>query len=198
MRLCVLLATWLWSLHHLLNKEIYLWNKADFVCINQLVTEFANSFLDSTINTPVQDLWDAFKSMCMNCLQLVPTKTAPSVKFNQPWATPLIRHLSSKKKSVNIIGSDLVDDWREYHAAKKLMQKECRQAHNRHLCNMFNPDSNRGYKNLWSYAKCKKCDQVSIPPLEINVLTVTDGRQMLSINNLYLSILRRMSLYHQT
>ena len=56
-----------------------LWNKADFVCINQLVIEFANSFLHNTIDTPVQDLWDAFKSMCMNCLQLVPTKTAGNV-----------------------------------------------------------------------------------------------------------------------
>ena len=80
------------------KRKLYLWNKADFTSINRLVTEFANSFLDNTINTPVQDLWDAYKSMCMNCLQLVPTKTAPSGKSNQPWATPLIRRLSSKKK----------------------------------------------------------------------------------------------------
>ena len=80
------------------KRKLYLWNKADFTSINHLVTEFANSFLDNTINIPIQDLWDVFKSMCMNCLQLVPTKTAPSGKSNQPWATPLIRRLSSKKK----------------------------------------------------------------------------------------------------
>jgi len=173
------------------KRQIYVWNKADFVSINQLVTEFANSFLNNTIDTPVQDLWDSFKLLCMNCLQQVPTKTAPSGKFNQPWTTPLIRRLSSKKKRLynRARRSNLADDWGEYHAAKKLMQKECRQAHNRYLCNMFNPDSNRGYKNLWSYVKCKKCDQVSIPPLEVNGLTVTDSQEKANaINKQFVSI----------
>ena len=69
------------------------------------------------------------------------------------------------------------------------MQKECRLTHNRYLCNMFNPDSNRGYKNLWSYVKCKKCDQVSIPPLEINGLTITDAEgKANAINKQFISI----------
>jgi len=71
--------------------------------------------------------------------------------------------------------------------AKKLMQKECRQTHNRYLCNMFNPDSNRGYKNLC--VKCKKCDQVSIPPLEINGITITDAEgKANAINKQFISI----------
>jgi len=88
----------------------------------------------------------------MNCLQLASTKTAPSGKSNQPRATPLIRRLSRKKQRLHNQSrrSDLAEDWIEYHAAKKLMQKECQPVHNRYLCNMFNPDSNRGYKNLWS------------------------------------------------
>jgi len=57
------------------------------------------------------------------------------------------------------------------------MQKECQQAHNRYLCNLFDPDFNRSYKNLWSYVKCKKCYQVSIPLLEVNGLTVTDAQE---------------------
>ena len=173
------------------KKKLYLWNKADFTSINHLVTEFANSFLDNTINTPVQDLWDAYKSMCMNCLQLVPTKTAPSGKSNQPWATPLIRYLSSKKKRLynRARRSDLVEDWKEYRAAKNLMQKECRRAHNRYLCNTFNPDSDRGYKNLWSYVKCKKRDQVTIPPLDVNGLTVSDSQEKANaINVQFLSV----------
>ena len=83
----------------------------------------------------------------MNCLQQVPTKTAPSDKIQLTMG--LIRCLSSKKKHLYNWArkSNLVDDWRKYHTAKKLIQKECRQAHN---SNMLNPDSNRGYKNLWS------------------------------------------------
>ena len=76
------------------------------------------------------------KAMCMNCLQLVPTKSARSRKFDQPWVTSLIRRLYSEKQSFynHAKRSGLLDDWKEYHAAKKLMQKECRQAHNRFFC----------------------------------------------------------------
>ena len=69
------------------------------------------------------------------------------------------------------------------------MRKECRRAHNRHLCDMFSPDSNRGYKNLWSYVKCKKCDQVTIPPLDVNGLTVSDSQEKANaINKQFLSV----------
>ena len=69
------------------------------------------------------------------------------------------------------------------------MQKECRQAHNRYLCNMFDSDSNKGYKSLWSYVKCKKRDQVTIPPLDVNGLTVSDSQEKANaINTQFLSV----------
>ena len=133
----------------------------------------------------MQDLWDAYKAMCMNCLQLVPTKSACSRKSNQPWVTSLIRRLSSKKQRLynRAKRSGLLDDWKEYHAAKKLMQKECRQAHNRFLCEIFDPDSNRGYKNLWSYVKCKRRDQVTIPPLVVNNSTISESQEKANVIN---------------
>ena len=86
-----------------IERNIYLWSKADFTMINQLVNEFATTFLDNTIDTPVQDLWDAYKAMCMNCLQLVPTKSACFRKFDQPWVISLIRRLSSKNNACIIV-----------------------------------------------------------------------------------------------
>ena len=58
--------------------------------------------------------------MCMNCLQLVPTKSAHSGNSNQPWVTSLIRCLSTKKQCLYNCAnrSGLLDDWKEYHAAK--------------------------------------------------------------------------------
>ena len=44
-----------------IKRNIHLWSKANFTLINQLVTEFATTFLENTIDTPVQDLWDAYK-----------------------------------------------------------------------------------------------------------------------------------------
>jgi len=54
---------------------------------------------------------------------------------------------------------------------------------------MFNPKSNRGYKNLWSYVKRKKCDQVTIPPLDVNSLTISDPLEKANaINTQFLSV----------
>ena len=69
------------------------------------------------------------------------------------------------------------------------MQKECRKAHNRYLCNMFDPDSDRAYKNLWSYVKCKRRDQITIPQLDVNGTTVSDPQEKANaINNQFSSI----------
>ena len=54
---------------------------------------------------------------------------------------------------------------------------------------MFDSDSNKGYKNLWSYVKCKKRDQVTIPPLDVNGLTVSDSQEKANaINTQFLSV----------
>ena len=44
---------------------------------------------------------------------------------SQPWATPLIRHLSSKKKRLHnrTRRSDLVKNWEKYHAVKNSCRK---------------------------------------------------------------------------
>ena len=83
MRLCVLLNV-KFTLY--IKRNIF-WSKANFTVINQLVIEFATTFLENTIDTPVQDLWDVYKAMCMNCLHLAPTKSACSGKSDQPWVT---------------------------------------------------------------------------------------------------------------
>ena len=69
-----------------------LWNKADFTA------QFANSFLENTIDTPIQNLWDAYKAMCFDLF--IPIKSVPTGECNQlaAWATPFIRRLSSKKQ----------------------------------------------------------------------------------------------------
>ena len=82
------------------------------------------------------------------------------------------------------------------------MQKECRQGHNRYLCDMFNPDSDRAYKNLWSYVKCKRHDQVTITPLDVNGVSVSDPEEKTNviniITNFHPSTLKRMCLSFQT
>ena len=167
------------------KRKIYLWNKADFFMIKNLIAEFAITFLNHPIDTPVQQLWDSYKALCADCLKLVPTKTVSSSNSNQPWATPLIRRLSRKKQRLynRTKSSGLPEDWMEYRAAKKLMQQECRQAHTKYLSDILNSTSSKGQKNLWSYVKSKRRDQVYIPSLEANGTTVSGAQEKAELIN---------------
>ena len=75
----------------IVKRKIHLWHKADLSRINNLIADFTTSFLNHPIDTPIQQLWDSYKALCMDCLNLVPTKTISSNNSNKSWATPLIK-----------------------------------------------------------------------------------------------------------
>ena len=163
-----------------IKRKVYIWHKADFSVIDNLIANFTATFLNHPIDTPVQQLWDSYKALCADCLKLVPTKILSSINSNQPWATPLIRRLSRRKQRLYSCAklSALPEDWIQYRTAKKLMQQECRLAHTKYLSDILNSTSSRGHKNLWSYVKSKRRDQVSIPPLEVYGVIVSDAQEM--------------------
>ena len=63
------------------------------------------------------------------------------------------------------------------------MQKECQHAYRKDLSDILNPTSDRGQKNLWSYVKGKRHDQVSIPSLEVSGITVSDAQEKTELFN---------------
>ena len=97
----------------------------------------------------------------------------------------MIRRLSRKKQRLYNRAklSGLPEDWTQYHAAKKLMQQQCRQAHTKSLSDIFNCTSSRSHKNLWSYVKSKRRDQVSIPSLDANGTTVSGVQEKADLIN---------------
>ena len=80
-----------------IKRKIYLWHKANFSTVSNLIADFTITFLNHPIDTPVQQLWDSYKALCVDCLKLVPIKTVSSSSSNQPWTTPLIIRLSRRK-----------------------------------------------------------------------------------------------------
>ena len=96
--------------------DIILWNKVDYQRIEQKITKFSETFhADFSIDTPVQHLRDAFKSLCHRCLSLIPHKTV-SKSCKLPWIARYVKHLSNKKQHVYnracLSGSDV--DSEEY------------------------------------------------------------------------------------
>ena len=128
----------------------------------------------------------------MHVYEVFTTANHQNCSFRQPWVTPLIGTFQIRQKNLynRTRRSDLVEDWNEYRAAKKLMQKECWQP----IIDIYVTCSIQSlteviYKDLWSYVKCKKCDQVTIPPLDVNGLTISDSQEKANaINAQFLSI----------
>ena len=62
------------------------------------MSTFSNSFVQRhNIDTPIQELWNIFKTQCENTLNSMPTKSL-SRPTKRPWITSAIKRLSNKKK----------------------------------------------------------------------------------------------------
>ena len=66
-------------------RKVYLWNRADFVEINNKALEYCNYFVSHyTTNTPIEVLWASFKSFCLECLDHIPQKFH-KMSNKHPW-----------------------------------------------------------------------------------------------------------------
>ena len=127
-----------------IKRKIFLWNRADYCHLSEIIASFTDNFLDnSSVTTPVQDMWNVFKEMCYKCMNLIPYKYSSS-RFNQPWVTSHTRRICRKKKRLynraRATGSD--SNWRSYYEYKKFVQTECRKTHNEYVSNLIDPESN--------------------------------------------------------
>ena len=63
------------AVSHNMNQErnIFLWHKANFDSINDYISDFASTFLDShDHNDSIDTLWDEYKALCATCLAMIP------------------------------------------------------------------------------------------------------------------------------
>jgi len=147
---------------------------------------FVHSF---SLDTPVDQLWLAFKSSCQNCLDnIVPSKYS-STRLNQPWITTLIKRLTRKKQHLcNLARStNATSIWCQYRNIKKTVQVECRSAYNNYISKLVDPKSDPNHKRLWSYIKSWRRDQIGIPSLQANGISYNSSIEKATILNEYFS-----------
>ena len=92
-------------------------------------------------STPVNDLWNAIKDICRECLNLVPTKES-STRYNQPWINSTVKRLSYKKQcccnQARIMG--FTEGWLKYHQIKRESRHECHKAFNNYNANLVSTE----------------------------------------------------------
>ena len=90
-------------------RKVYLWNRANFQNINEIMSDFSNSC--HNIDTPIEELWNIFKTQCKTCLNSIPTKSLSS-SIKHPKITTSIRRLSKCRLSPKSTVSSLFRDLR--------------------------------------------------------------------------------------
>ena len=136
---------------HSAPRQVLLWDKADFQHINDLMLQQASDFVSAnSLDTPIEQLWSTFKSICAECMKLVPHKLSSKSHSKAPWVTMYIKRLSRKKQRLynKACASNLASDWSAYSNFKKYTQHECRRVRNRYLEHLLNSDSGNGHKRL--------------------------------------------------
>ena len=85
------------------TRSIPLWHQADFNLIRDTISNYSNYFFNKhTLATPVNVLWENYKSLRDNCLSLVPHSqtTDKYVSFSLDYKTN--QKIVETKKNVNV------------------------------------------------------------------------------------------------
>ena len=174
------------DLPHPTKRKIYMWHKLNTDNLSSHFNNFKNTFLQSfSADTPVEQLWSAFKSNCHVCLDNVVPSKYSSTRFNQPWITTSIKKLTRKKQRLYNLArlTNAAPIWNQYRNIKRTIQADCHRAYNTYVSNMVNPRLDPNHKRLWSYIKSRRKDQVSIPSLQVGDLSYNNSSQKASILN---------------
>ena len=156
------------------KRKLYQWAKTDFQLLSKVIVEFTDSFTASNGTTScVQRMWNDFKNMCVDCMELVPYKY-PSSRFNQPWITNRTKRICRKKKRMynKARSTGLESDWSNYKNIKKLTQHECRKAYHNYVSRISYPSTNN--KKFWSFIKNCRRDNAGITSLLVEGNTITE------------------------
>ena len=167
------------------------WNRADWDKINDSAKYFCNNFTsDFSINTPIDQMWNEFKSFCLSILNTIPSNVV-SNKCTCPWITLFSKRLSKRKQRMYNVArlSHHQDDWVLYYCLKKECQHECHKAYNSYVMSLID-DNNNVSKRVWSYVKSKRtdrCGNIRIASLKQDEKTFTTPKDKAEILNNYFS-----------
>lgn len=147
-------------------RKIILWNKADIPSIKETIAHFSSEFFSNfSTSTPVDTLWEKFKSLCFRCISFIPTKPIRS-SHTKPWISSYIRRLTRKKQRLFNVAkrTNCPLKWQAYKNIKKEVQQKCRTAYYKYITSLCD-ETGSVTKRLWSYIKQQRKDNCGVTSL---------------------------------
>ena len=173
------------------KRKILLWNRANIISIkDQLSTEIAEFIATHDIESPVNDIWGAFKTLIDNAMLSVPSKYTSS-RYSQPWITQKCKRLSRRKKRAynRAKKSSKPADWERFKKLTIDCRKACKSAFNNFVRNCVSPDGVNNPKKLFRFIKSRSCENDGVAPLRENgTLHIDDTKKANILNKQFSSV----------
>ena len=154
-----------------INKKpkctVYMYGKADNTAIEKELTDFKELYLKEANEKPVNENWEQFKKKIASIiLKNVPKKTV-GTKRDLPYITKKIKKMMKlrKRRWNRAKKTKKAEDRCKFDEIQSAIESQLEQEYHNYLESLFD-NSGNSTKNLWSFIKSKRQDQIGIPTLK--------------------------------
>ena len=180
------------------KRTVYLWDKADFDTIRNVIQEFSSTFVSRySVDSDINKLWSIIKQKTKDVMCMVPSKSN-STRYSQPWINTSIKRLCRQKQRRynKARRSGLVEDWSNYKSIKKHTQKICKEAYEAYVDSIVATGPENNPKRFWSFIKARRTDHCGVAPLNHNGSVYSDSVAKSNILNRYFNSVYTKELFH--
>ena len=135
------------------KRSILLWKKVDIDNIRSMADTLSDRITSQyTTHTPVNTIWQEFKSGVEIVLKTIPSKMTSS-RFQPPWVNRTIKQNACRKQRTHrkACNSNGPQDWSRFRKLVKNQRVECRNAYYNYIKDIISPDLHQRPKRFWSY-----------------------------------------------
>ena len=171
-------------------RKVFNFNKGNQDSFCNDMKRFTDHFvtLNRSNNQTVEQNWSNFRdTILLTAEQHFPSKTIKPRPNCNPWFNRNLRRLSRKKQRLFRAAklSNSPSAWSKYKALRKKTTYEINKTRNEYVASLLDEHQHSNPKKFWKYIKSKKQDCVSIPPLKVNNVTITESKAKADALNSY-------------
>ena len=179
------------------KRKIYKWYSVDWADINDNLSQFKETFLESASNRSVEENWHELKQHINNLINdKVPHKWS-TTRYNLSWFNRDLTRMTKRKQRLynKAKQSKSQADWDKYKQCKKATTSEIRKAHNEYVERKLIRGLDEGStKPFWRYVKSLRRDTSGIGSLKQDGKLHNDPKAKAEIlNNQFRSVFTKPS-----
>ena len=175
-----------------------MYKRANFQAISDDLNSLKDElYSDTDPNTPIENIWNSFKTRLRNAMDKHIPKKSLSSWTDVPWLSPKIKQMIRKKKRLYRKAKkiDKPKIWQKFKNHRRRTKAKLKAAYESHISNILNINLKPNPKKFWKFINSRRKDNSSIPPLKTpNGLAVSNPEKAEALNHQYTSVFTKENL----